>query len=183
MDMDELQNSILEKMYLEYRNGNIGLQRKDFKDIEPNDQKLDSAFKNLKSKGYIEIKSRVHTAIGIFYIVTLSKIGIAFIENSKHFKNKFQDFDPVIHDDDIIFGMGSEHVITILPFKRVYDEINNKNPENRIEIVKNVRMIEKELSNEIINKSNVKTSLNYLKNNASWILPGVFGSIIAMFEK
>ncbi|MBA2852800.1 hypothetical protein HNP89_000737 [Methanococcus maripaludis] len=183
MDMDELQNSILEKMYSEYRKGNIGLQRKDFKEVEPNDQKLDSAFKTLKSSGYLEIKSRVHTTIGIFYIVTLSKSGMAFIENSKHFKNKFQEFDPIIHDDDIIFGMGSEHVITILPFKRVYAEINNKNPENRIEIVKNVRMIEKELSNEIINKSKVMTALNYLRNNASWILPGVFGSLIAMFEK
>ncbi|WP_459201845.1 hypothetical protein [Methanococcus sp. CF] len=182
MDMNELQNAILEKMYLEYRNGNISLQRKDFKYIEPDDQNLDIIFKNLNSIGYIEIKSRVHTTVGIFYIVRLSKSGIAFIENSKHFKNKFPEFEPVIHDNDIIFGMGSEHLITILPFKKVYDKINDKNPENRFEIIKNVRMIEKELSNEIINRSNVTDALKYLKNNASWILPEVFGSIIAMFE-
>ncbi|MBA2862469.1 hypothetical protein [Methanococcus maripaludis] len=182
MDMNELQNSILEKMYLEYRRGNSSLQRKDFRGIEPEDNTLDLIFKNLKSKGYIEIKSRVQTTVGIFYIVKLSKSGIAFIENSQYFKNKFPEFNPVICDNDIIFGMGSEHLITILPFKEVYNEINDKNPEKRFEIIRNVRIIEKELSNEKIEKSNIKSALTYLKSDAEWILTSVFGAIIASFE-
>uniref|UniRef100_A9A727 Uncharacterized protein n=1 Tax=Methanococcus maripaludis (strain C6 / ATCC BAA-1332) TaxID=444158 RepID=A9A727_METM6 len=180
--MDKLQTYILEKMYLEHRKGNSSLQRKDFLDIEQDDQTLDTAFKNLKSKGYLEIKSRVHTAVGIFYIVKLSNAGLAFIENSQYFKDKFPEFEPLICDNDIIFGIGSEHLVTILPFKDVYNEINNKNPENKFEIIKNVRIIEKELSNERIEKENIKNALSYLKSDADWILTKIFGAIIAKFE-
>ncbi|MBM7408373.1 hypothetical protein [Methanococcus maripaludis] len=182
MDMDELQNSILEKMYLEYLKGNLSLQRKDFMDIEPDDQTLDEAFKNLNSRGYLEIKSRVTTSVGIFYIVKLSNTGLSFIENSQYFKDKFPKVEPVICDNDIIFGIGSEHLITILHFKEIYNEINNKNPENRFEIIRNVRIIEKELSNEKIEKENIKNALNYLKSDADWILTKVFGAMIAKFE-
>ncbi|ABO35140.1 conserved hypothetical protein [Methanococcus maripaludis C5] len=182
MDMDKLQNSILEKMYLECRKGNSSLQRKDFIDIEQDDQTLDDAFKNLKSRGYLEIKSRVHTSVGIFYIVKLSNTGLAFIENSQYFKDKFPKFEPIICDNSIIFGIGSEHLITILPFKEVYNKINNKDPENKFEIVRNIRIIEKELSNKKIEKSNIKNALNYLKSDADWILIDVFGAILAKFE-
>lgn len=182
MDMDELQNSILEKMYLEYRMGNMSLQRKDFRDIEPDDQTLDEAFKNLNSRGYLEIKSRVTTSVGIFYIVKLSNTGLAFIENSQYFKDKFPKVEPLICDKDIIFGIGSEHLITIMKFKEVYNEINTKHPENRFEIIRNVRIVEKELSNEKIEKENIKNALNYLKSDADWILTKVFGAMIAKFE-
>lgn len=66
-------------------------------------------------------------------------------------------------------------------FRELYNEIERRNPENRKEIMREVKTIENELNKESQNKTIIQKSMDFLKSNASWIVPSITQIIVSSF--
>ena len=66
-------------------------------------------------------------------------------------------------------------------FSQIYDEIERRNPKNKEEIIYNVETIENELKKDSQNKSTIQKSIDFLKSNASWIVPSIMQIITSSF--
>ena len=79
-----------------------------------------------------------------------------------------------------IIGHGNTQTIIIYnDFNSIYRELEHKNPPNKEDIVHAVKTIEDELIKESSNKSVIRKAVDFLKENASWIIP----SIIELIKK
>ncbi len=62
-------------------------------------------------------------------------------------------------------------------FTELYELIDNH--EKAEETKQNVRIIEEELSKELIDKSKIKSSIDWLNSNANWIIPSIIPIVLA----
>lgn len=58
-------------------------------------------------------------------------------------------------------------------FNKIYQQLDDENPENKEEIQVKIKELEEEVQKEEIDKSKVQNIYNWLKNNANWTIPTI----------
>jgi len=70
----------------------------------------------------------------------------------------------------------------VYDFSKIYNDIEKTNPQNKKEIVKQVKIIEKEVKKETPNKGLISSTIKVLKENApAWIVSSIFEIIKKIF--
>ena len=136
----------------------------------------------LEEKGYLDL---VKALGSFFHSAQINFYGIDLVEDPNEFNTEFpiQITQNIIQGNTgVIIGDSNIQTITISDsFKPLYEDIERKNPKNKEQIISEIKKLEDELKKETPNKSTITQSLNFLKENASWIIPTLTVIIKAAF--
>lgn len=174
MDNPEIRRKILEYIYSKNEQQPLYMaQREEVKQfLNVSDAKLDNNVLYLESKGYLKVGKSIGS---IFVYAQITSDGIDLVENPEQLNTMFPVSiiqNIIQHNTGVIIGDHNIQKINITDsFIGVYREINEKNPNNKQQIIIEVKKIEEELKKPTPNKTIIDRSIEFLKNNASWIVP------------
>ncbi len=184
MDNKEIRRKILEALYKhEEQNPGRFLPSGNLKklvDIE--EKKLESNVYYLKRGRYIEIREFLQG-----YHAKIANRGIDLVENNEEFNRIFPPVNiTTIHNSKgVVVGSNNveikidESINITDSFNEIYDKANDF--ENAEEIKERIKVIEEELKKDNINKSQIKSSMDWLKRNANWTFPSLVQILTSIF--
>ncbi len=152
----------------------------DFMGIDNN--KVDTNVLYLEDKGYLKLLKGMGA---LFFFAQITSEGKDLVEDPHQFHLKF----PIHVTQNIISNstgtvIGNNNIQNISisdSFKELYQEIERKSPEGKDSIIKEVKNIESELKKKNVEKLSISNSLEYLKQNAAWIIPIIIEIIKTAF--
>lgn len=176
MDNQEIRRKILEYIYdKNEQQPQYMAQRDEVKQfLNINDAKLDNNVLYLESKGYLKVGKN----IGSFFVYAqITSEGIDLVENPNQFNTLFPvriTQNIIQHSTGVIIGDNNIQKINLTnSFTKIYRDINEKNPKNKEQIIIEVKKIEEELKKPSPDKTIIDKSIEFLKNNASWMVPTI----------
>jgi tyrosyl-tRNA synthetase len=184
MDNKEIRRKILE--YIHEKNQESPqcmVNREEFKEsLGVNDVELDRNILYLEEKGYLKL---LKTLSERFRTAQITSFGTDLVENPEEFNSEFPikvTQNIVQNSTGVIIGDNNRQSISISQsFEQIYETIEKRNPKNKEQIVEEVREIEEELKQPNPNKSKIAKSIEYLKSNASWIVPVIIEVLTKAF--
>ena len=185
MENKEIRRKILEYLYQrdEENPQNYVSKQKLIGFLDVEGKKVDTNILYLEEKGYVELIKGI--GAGLFSSARINSYGKDLVENADQFNIEF----PIRLTQNIVTNspgtiIGNDNIQTIevsKNFNLIYEKIEKINPEKKEEIKSAVKSIEEELNKNNTNKSTVKKSLDFLKQNAPWIVPTIIELIKASF--
>lgn len=176
MNNSEIRRKILELLYqADEECPGESVERKTLKDkLHIEDNKLDSNMLYMEEKNYVELYKSIDA---VFDGAQITAYGKDLVENKEPFNRDFPISITQIsvkNSAGVVIGDGSSAVVSMSDsFNDIYQNIEKRNPPNKEEIIKVIKEVEEELKKESINKSNIKRLVEFLKTNASWIIPSL----------
>lgn len=183
MDNNEIRRKILDILY----NNKLNNLEKGFYNT-----KLQEKFSNIDENifnfnlNYLKKKRLIWstTVLGQrYYIVRITTDGIDVVEDNE----KLNKFFPIINQTIVSNSPGtvinSNNVSINIQesFNQIYQEINERNPQNKSEIKSKVDELKQELEKDEINKSKVQECSQWLKGNAKWTISLIIPIILTIF--
>ncbi len=187
MNNDEIRRKILEILYEKDKEEPFRFMSRNLlkEKLNVEDNKLDSNVLYLKEKNLI-ILGKEHTQTKPFIRAIITAKGKDLVENKEEFNSMFPiNITQNIISNGIGAAIGNNNSINISiedSFKKIYDDIQKQDMSNKEEIIKNVKEIEDELKKDSIDKNKIKKSIDFLKTNASWVIPSVIEIVKNIFS-
>lgn len=134
--------------------------------------KFKEAMKYLKGRGLVNYQRRCD---GNIRLIEVTSEGMEVAEGKRKIVSEFSKTEnKIINSQGIIIGDGNTQIININDsFNSIYKEIEKRDSDKKEEIKEAVKAIEDEINKEKVDKSIINKSLDFLKENASWIIPAI----------
>ena len=184
MDNKEIRRKILEYVYkIDEESPRHYVSRGELiKFLEIDEKRVDSNVLYLEEKGYLKL---LKTLGSLFQSVQITSYGKDLVEDPEQFNLEFPlniTQNIVSNSVGTIIGSGNTQNLNITnSFNSLYDEIQRRNPEKKDEITKAVKTIEEELKKDKSDKTIIQKSINFLKQNAAWIVQGIIDLVKGSF--
>ncbi|MDI6737230.1 MAG: hypothetical protein QME12_01815 [Nanoarchaeota archaeon] len=133
------------------------------------DNKLDSNVLYLEEKGYLKLSRGLGS---LFFSAEITAFGKDLIENPEDFNAIFPLTLNIITNSSNI-AIGDNNVQTSTLFEGIYNQIEKQNPNNKQQIKEAIISIEQELKKAEPSRNLIGKALDFLRDNAAWILPTV----------
>lgn len=184
LDNKEIRRKILEYVYQKDEDRpRYMANRKELIDyLNIDERKVDNNVLYLEEKGYLKL---LKTMGSLFFSAQITSYGKDLVEDPEQFNAEFPisiTQNIVSNSVGTVIGDGNIQNVNIVDsFKTLYEEIEKKNPEKKEEITKAVKTIEDELKKDKSDKTIIQKSINFLKQNAAWIVPEAIKLIKSAF--
>ncbi|AVB75916.1 hypothetical protein [Methanococcus maripaludis] len=123
MEMKNLQDLLMEKIYLEYINGKKTLSQSEFKYLGVDNDDIYIALKDLCYENKIDLKAQ-RTTMGVYYFTELTANGIKSVENPKFTKKQVEKAKKIINENSALV-MNSKYQTHQNNIKILLDEFEN----------------------------------------------------------
>jgi hypothetical protein len=171
MNLEQIRMALMKQIYFISQTKQM-ISSSELDSLGLNSNQIDSSLDYLADKNYIKY---IEKTFGESYFqITSSGIDLIEQDLSMTIKKEPIHVTNIVNSTGTIIGNNNAQTISVSGgFKQIYDEIERKNPKNKLELLAEVKTIESELEKETPNKSVISKSINLLKDNAGWIAPAV----------